>query len=232
MGSTRLVTYQMPSGNGHQNEVDRSCEPCPGGESSVVRRVGASPWIVSDELWERIEPLLPERERELRYPGRKPLPDRQVLCGILCVLSRPSVAGAVGHGGERRGSLRTVATPMAATASKSVPAASCDRRLRRGAPHVAGRQAQHIGADVHSRPGLGHGSRPPARRHTSIPRTTSPTLSYTAIESRLPMGGRVVAGLRAAKFFEPSNGDKLTAIPGTPAPADLTKDQLRPTLGG
>jgi transposase len=41
---------------------------------------------VSDELWERIEPLLPERERRLRYPGRKHLPDRQVLCGILYVL--------------------------------------------------------------------------------------------------------------------------------------------------
>ncbi|WP_374938440.1 IS5 family transposase, partial [Streptomyces sp. Ru62] len=48
--------------------------------------MGASPWIVSDELWERIEPLLPKRERRFRYPGRKPLPDRQVLCGILYVL--------------------------------------------------------------------------------------------------------------------------------------------------
>jgi hypothetical protein len=66
---------------------------------------------------------------------------------------------------------------------------------------------------------------------TSIPQTTSPTLSYTAIESRIPISGRVVAGLRAAKFFEPSNGDKLTAIPRTPGSADLTKDQLRPTLG-
>ena len=41
---------------------------------------------MSDELWERIEPLLPRRERRFRYPGRKPLPDRQVLCGILYVL--------------------------------------------------------------------------------------------------------------------------------------------------
>lgn len=50
--------------------------------------MGASPWIVSDELWERmrIEPLLPRRERRFRYPGRKTLPDRQVLCGILYVL--------------------------------------------------------------------------------------------------------------------------------------------------
>lgn len=48
--------------------------------------VGASPWIVSDELWERIEPLLPRRERRFRYPGRRPVPDREVLCGILFVL--------------------------------------------------------------------------------------------------------------------------------------------------
>lgn len=48
--------------------------------------MGASPWIVSDELWKRIEPLLPQRERRFRYPGRKPLPDREVLCRILYVL--------------------------------------------------------------------------------------------------------------------------------------------------
>ncbi|MFJ8848748.1 IS5 family transposase [Streptomyces cyaneofuscatus] len=48
--------------------------------------MGASPWIVPDDLWQRIEPLLPKRERRFRYPGRKPVPDRQVLCGILFVL--------------------------------------------------------------------------------------------------------------------------------------------------
>lgn len=42
--------------------------------------------IVSDELWDRLEPLLPQRERRFRYPGRKPLLDRAVLCGILYVL--------------------------------------------------------------------------------------------------------------------------------------------------
>jgi transposase len=41
---------------------------------------------VSDELWERIEPLLPRHERRFRYPGRKPASDRAALCGILCVL--------------------------------------------------------------------------------------------------------------------------------------------------
>ena len=48
--------------------------------------MAAAPWIVSDELWSRIEPLLPKVERRFRYPGRKRLPDRQALQGILFVL--------------------------------------------------------------------------------------------------------------------------------------------------
>jgi transposase len=58
--------------------------------ASVVKLRGVpmavAPWIVSDELWERIEPLLPKVERRFRYPGRKRLPDRQALQGILFVL--------------------------------------------------------------------------------------------------------------------------------------------------
>lgn len=53
------------------------------GGLSVVPLVGASPWIVSDELWERVEPLLPCEERRFRHPERRPLPDREVLCGVL-----------------------------------------------------------------------------------------------------------------------------------------------------
>jgi transposase len=48
--------------------------------------MAAAPWIVSDELWVRIEPLLPKVERRFRYPGRKRLPDRAALQGILFVL--------------------------------------------------------------------------------------------------------------------------------------------------
>ena len=43
----------------------------------------STPWVVSDALWQRIEPLLPARQRCFRYPGRKPLDDRLVLQGIL-----------------------------------------------------------------------------------------------------------------------------------------------------
>ena len=48
--------------------------------------MATAPWIVSDELWELVEPLLPKKERRFRYPGRKRLPDRQALQGILFVL--------------------------------------------------------------------------------------------------------------------------------------------------
>ena len=48
--------------------------------------MASAPWIVSDELWKRIEPVLPTVERRFRYPGRKRLPDRQALQGILFVL--------------------------------------------------------------------------------------------------------------------------------------------------
>ena len=48
--------------------------------------MASAPWLVSDELWWRVEPLLPKVERRFRYPGRKRLPDRQALRGILFVL--------------------------------------------------------------------------------------------------------------------------------------------------
>jgi transposase len=42
---------------------------------------------VPDGLWQRIEPLLPKPVlRDPRRPGRKRIPDRQVLSGILFVL--------------------------------------------------------------------------------------------------------------------------------------------------
>jgi transposase len=32
--------------------------------------MAAAPWVVSDELWELVEPILPKRTRLFRYPGR------------------------------------------------------------------------------------------------------------------------------------------------------------------
>ena len=48
--------------------------------------MSGAPWEVSDELWAVVEPLLPARERRVRYPGRKRLSDRKALEGILFVL--------------------------------------------------------------------------------------------------------------------------------------------------
>jgi len=43
--------------------------------------------LLPDELWAKIEPLLPKpRRRRFRHPGRKPLDRRKVLTGILFVL--------------------------------------------------------------------------------------------------------------------------------------------------
>ena len=41
---------------------------------------------MSDGLWERVQPLLPQVERRFRYPGRLPVDDRRCLEGILFVL--------------------------------------------------------------------------------------------------------------------------------------------------
>jgi len=43
--------------------------------------------LVDDDLWTRIAPLLPKRRpRNRQHAGRKPIPDRAVLTGILFVL--------------------------------------------------------------------------------------------------------------------------------------------------
>lgn len=43
--------------------------------------------LIDDALWERLSRLLPApKTRRYRYPGRKPLNDRNVLTGILFVL--------------------------------------------------------------------------------------------------------------------------------------------------
>jgi len=41
---------------------------------------------IDDALWAEIAPLIPARQRRHRYPGRKAIPDRLVLSGILHVL--------------------------------------------------------------------------------------------------------------------------------------------------
>ncbi len=48
------------------------------------KQVGEA-WRIPDELWQRIEPLLPKR-RQSSKGGRPPLPYRKVLDGIFYVL--------------------------------------------------------------------------------------------------------------------------------------------------
>ena len=42
--------------------------------------------LITDDLWQLIEPLIPQPTRRFRHPGRKRLRDRAVLTGILFVL--------------------------------------------------------------------------------------------------------------------------------------------------
>jgi transposase len=44
----------------------------------------SKPWVIDDELWDRIEPLLPPWPD--KAPGPRPVPDRQCLQGVLFVL--------------------------------------------------------------------------------------------------------------------------------------------------
>jgi transposase len=50
----------------------------------VVRPVVSKAWIVDEDLWELIEPLLPPWPD--KAPGPQPVPDRQCLQGVLFVL--------------------------------------------------------------------------------------------------------------------------------------------------
>ncbi|WP_423748109.1 IS5 family transposase [Frankia canadensis] len=42
--------------------------------------------VLTEQLWERLAPLIPVRQRSFRYPGRLPVDDRAALEGILWVL--------------------------------------------------------------------------------------------------------------------------------------------------
>ena len=53
----------------------------------MKRRNNGQKWLISDELWEKIEPLLPKRVNpHPRGGGRNPRPDREVMNAILFVL--------------------------------------------------------------------------------------------------------------------------------------------------
>ena len=68
--------------------------------------MAAAPWIVSDELWELVEPLLPKRERRFRSPGRKRLPDRDALQGDLVLAAHGDRLAAAAPGRRRASAWR------------------------------------------------------------------------------------------------------------------------------
>jgi len=57
------------------------------GERGAGHRTMAGVFWVPDEIWERIEPLIPEHVNTHRFGGGRPrVPDRQILNGIFFVL--------------------------------------------------------------------------------------------------------------------------------------------------
>lgn len=57
------------------------------GERGAGHRTMAGVFRVPDEIWERIEPLIPEHVNTHRFGGGRPrVPDRQILNGIFFVL--------------------------------------------------------------------------------------------------------------------------------------------------
>ena len=90
--------------------------------------------LVSEELWEVLQPLLPPpKPRRFRYPGRQPVGDRQTLTGILFVLKTgipwedlPNVKMGCGCGMTR---WRRLNAWQNASASGLDSSRSCSKRL-------------------------------------------------------------------------------------------------------
>src|SRR5437764_398880 len=108
--------------------------------------------LVSDELWEALQPLLPPpKPRRFRYPGRKPVGHRQALTGILFVLKTGTPWEA-----PRRDGLRLrhdLLAPPARLArgrrlAPAPPGPVAAPRRRRADRLVAGGRGRHL------RPGL------------------------------------------------------------------------------
>lgn len=99
------------------------------------------PWIVDDDLWALIEPLLPPWPQ--KAPGPKPVDGRLPAGHPVCALQRRQLATAAVEAGVR---LRTDLLAPTGPVARG-------RRLREAAPHPAGRVARG------SRPGLDAGLR-------------------------------------------------------------------------
>src|SRR3954453_11130878 len=86
-----MTAKGMRSDNSPNSNRNEGTAPLTTNAVGIRRQAGGAlmaigPWVVSDELWQRGKAVLPKVERRFRYPGRKRLPDRQALEGILFVL--------------------------------------------------------------------------------------------------------------------------------------------------
>jgi transposase len=103
--------------------------------------MAVAPWIVSDDPWELVEPLLPERERRFRYPGSQRLSDREAVCGILFVLHTgiawQHLPAELGFGSARRcrrGAASEYSASSDALGSRALRFPEPDRLNRRPRP--------------------------------------------------------------------------------------------------
>lgn len=86
--------------------------------------------LVSDELWQIVEPLIPRVQRRHRYPGRKRIDDRKVLTGILFRLEDRHTLGAATPGVGLRFGHDLLAAParVAGAGRLAAPARSAARQ--------------------------------------------------------------------------------------------------------
>src|SRR6266511_415167 len=101
----------------------------------------AKPWEVPDRLWERIEPLLPKKQRRFRYPGRRPLDDRRVLQGDLVRAAHRDRLGAP----AARARLR-LRDDRLAQAARLAAGGRVGEVARAAARRVARRRSARVGA--------------------------------------------------------------------------------------
>ena len=182
-------------------EIQR--DPSADGEAVGVRpRAGGvpmaiAPWIISEGLWERIELLLPKRQRRFRYPGRKPLPDREALqgscscCtpgspGVICRWSWASARALLATGEWSSGSGRVCGSGCTRSYLRNcVPPVSWSGPARSPTPATCRRKTGHRdgaepGGSSQMRletPPLGRRNRDPARLdgHQRQPQRRNPT---------------------------------------------------------
>ena len=79
--------------------------------------------LVSDELWARVEPLIPKHAAPSEKGGRPPLDDRAALTGSVCLEDRHSVGGS-SVGNELRMRHDLLATPARLATSRGLGSAA------------------------------------------------------------------------------------------------------------